>query len=316
MADTEKELAHGEAAAATARGSPALAPVALDSPGETQGLLSPESVSPQDLPSPESASPQDLPSPETDPETRQPESLASPQYVEFDESAGPQVVVSSGGGAAQDMAARNDTEAGIVGAGEAGEKNTAHGPPGRLTRLWRRARKSPYIVGAIVSFTVGILALIILPIVLHMLSVRGNAKDAPTASASACPTCSTSTSATSPSQSTTADACTDPSAWATDVSYMGVADEGATTWPYKLLAASDAQACCTTCYSNFDEGCQGWAYLPWDETPVPCTIIYGWNATTGTSTTCPNGQATINFSEDTSRANSTGSKGPCGTVSS
>ncbi len=115
-------------------------------------------------------------------------------------------------------------------------------------------------------------------------------------------------------QALNATQCLNNATWALNVSYMGVAASGGKQWPFKLAAAPSAADCCTMCFTQFPAGCQGWAFLPWDGTPVPCTVIYGWNATSGESNACPNGRAQISFAADPSRLDSVGDAGPCGQV--
>jgi hypothetical protein len=105
--------------------------------------------------------------------------------------------------------------------------------------------------------------------------------------------------------------CQNDATWTVNVSYMGMSESGGKIWPYKLLPAPSAADCCGVCFDESPHGCQGWAFLPWDNTPVPCTIIYGWN-TSGASKTCPHGRARIEFATDPGRSGSVGDAGPCG----
>lgn len=79
------------------------------------------------------------------------------QYVEFDVQTGPQVVMSTN-------------------RAEAAETDISVDQEDWHSRILRRARRSPYIVAAIVSLVVGILALIILPSILHKLSISDSSR--------------------------------------------------------------------------------------------------------------------------------------------
>src|SRR5690242_20135286 len=94
--------------------------------------------------------------------------------------------------------------------------------------------------------------------------------------------------------------------------------QGVTGWEWKPIAARDAASCCALCYSSaaVPEGCQSWAFLPWDNSPVPCTIIFGWKTGKGVDDNCPAGKdAPVAFATDSTNKKydtSYGGAGPCG----
>ncbi|OAA60520.1 hypothetical protein SPI_05644 [Niveomyces insectorum RCEF 264] len=253
-------------------------------------------------------------------------------YAEFDPHAGPQVVDVVGGAPPLPLASGGRNEIGWIG-GETnnyeersdigrsgdnadGDENTgrfdkSQGSPlpaarkNWLARLGRWARRKPYFAAAAVSLAVGVLALIILPVVLHALSINGDLKQDVVCHELFVLQRNRYVEPADPQWNY-------DSKWTTNVSYMGVDGSGGASWPYKLYASPSAAACCTMCFADFPLGCQGWAFLPWDDTPVPCTVVYGWNASDGVSTACPNGKAMMIFSSDTSHAGSVGGAGPCG----
>ena len=102
------------------------------------------------------------------------------------------------------------------------------------------------------------------------------------------------------------------STWISGVDYLG-ASGGPST--FQLLKASDAANCCAQCYGAFPEGCQGWAYLPWNNSPVPCNIIFNFTGT-DPDASCPAGHTFVSFGTDQNHAGSYGGAGPCGTVAS
>lgn len=94
---------------------------------------------------------------------------------------------------------------------------------------------------------------------------------------------------------------------------MGMANaEGG--WNVGYSAASDATTCCSICYESQPKGCDGWAYMPTDNSPgTACNMITGF-AGANNDSTCPSGYAGVTFAVDSSNASHVGGAGPCATL--
>ncbi len=114
---------------------------------------------------------------------------------------------------------------------------------------------------------------------------------------------------------------TDPdqcSSFISGVDYMGISNApSGKAWQFQLLPASDAANCCAQCYKVFPDGCQGWAFLPWNVTRAPCNIVYNWTSS-HPDASCPQGVAYIAFglSKSPEYNSSVGGAGPCGVTAS
>ena len=99
------------------------------------------------------------------------------------------------------------------------------------------------------------------------------------------------------------------------MNYLGISDSGNKKWDFRLLPASDPNNCCAQCYKAFHDGCQGWAFLPWDGTRTPCNIIYNFPGENADKT-CPKGHAfvVLGTSDEDKFKDSFGGPGPCGTM--
>ncbi|EPE09187.1 hypothetical protein F503_06963 [Ophiostoma piceae UAMH 11346] len=284
-----------------------------------------------------------------------------PSYYEFDPQAAPEVVPSVPGAQEKTASVPGQGRAAAEAAGSKGTKpddqrlegtpgNVALGacalaqPPTRTNQLaqyaahlgrpWLWVRQKPYLAAAAATFGLGIVALIVLPIVLHDMALDGGNSQSsagiPPASAQTAPVPSATqtTTASHPPRPWTAMTmicanipntqlpiaaqCMSNASWAQNVSFLGIFDSNGKTWPYKLADASSAADCCTMCFASFPGGCQGWAYLPWNGTPVPCTIIYGWSSAEGMSAICPDGRADVVLTSSIDHPGSVGGAGPCG----
>ncbi len=98
---------------------------------------------------------------------------------------------------------------------------------------------------------------------------------------------------------------------------MGISNARGGHWQFQLLPASDPSNCCAQCYEAFPDGCQGWAFLPWNGTLAPCNIVYNFTSPQ-VDAACPLGHAFIVFttSKDKAYSTSVGGAGPCGVTTS
>jgi hypothetical protein len=101
------------------------------------------------------------------------------------------------------------------------------------------------------------------------------------------------------------------------VDFVGVANPGTKKWQFTPLPASSASNCCSQCYKAFPDGCQAWAYIPINDTKVPCNLIWGFPGQ-DVDKDCPQGHAfiVIGRSDEDDYKDSFGGAGPCGTTTS
>ena len=108
-------------------------------------------------------------------------------------------------------------------------------------------------------------------------------------------------------------AACNPAKFIAKVNWMGISGV-AGGWKFNINGSANAQECCMKCFTQVEEGCNAWAFMPARGfTSTACNVIFGWPSGVHMDHACPRGHADVRIArgDDPSYA---GGAGPCGRI--